>query len=149
MKRTIEIEDTLQERIDGAINGVRDALREYLVEKPETTELPDLNSNLDYSGGIHEIIDSSVPIYTHEIKSAMFLYGSKIESAFDDAGIGSREDYVEGLGWEGAAIYCYIETQVQEWYGGEEPQVLFEKWRGEQDAREQEEAEARDNSAEV
>jgi hypothetical protein len=127
MKRTIQIEDTLQERIDSAIADVKQALQDYLEENQDTDKLPDINDELDYRGGIHEIIDGSVPIYTDEINATMFLYGARIEEAFDDAGIGGKDsDWPNG--WQAAAIYCYIQAQVNEWYS-DNAQGIFDDWQ--------------------
>lgn len=132
MKRTIEIEDTLQDRVESAIEDVRTELLNYLNEnKPDSC--PCISNDLDYSGDIHEIIDSSVPIYTKEIEDTMYLHGSEIEEAFDDAGIGEKKDDSWPMGWKPAAIYCYIESKVHEWYG-EQAEDIFAEWK---DAQEQ------------
>lgn len=129
MKRTIEIEDTLQERVDSAIDDVKQELLNFLEANPDFDGVPCINNDLDYSGAIHEIIDGSVPIYTHEINSTMFLHGSEIEQAFDDAGLGTRDDFKDSpLGWQGAAIYCYIQEQVNDWYHNNAEDVVDE-WR--------------------
>lgn len=129
MKRTIEIEDTLQERVDSAIEDVKQELLNFLESNPDFDGVPCINNDLDYSGAIHEIIDVSVPIYTHEIDSTMFLYGSEIEEAFDNAGFGTHDDFKScPLGWQGAAIYCYIQEQVNDWYQNNAADVVDE-WR--------------------
>ena len=74
MKRTIEINDTLDERVESAIDDVKQELLNYLEANPDTDELPCLNNDLDYSGAIHEIIDGSVPIYTHELEDNYYLH---------------------------------------------------------------------------
>ena len=110
MKRTIEIEDCLQERVDDAIAQVEAELLEYLAEnKPETC--PDWG-DLDYSGVLHEIIDGAVPIYSATIEATWYFYGNELEQAYEAAGIGKnpRENY--GM----AAIFCYIEQKAQEWF---------------------------------
>jgi len=66
MKKTVEINDTLQEHVDSAIEQVEEKLKEYLEENPDTDEVPDISNDLDYYGSIHEIIDREVPIYTQE-----------------------------------------------------------------------------------
>lgn len=128
MKRTIEIDDTLQERVDSAIEDVKQELLNYLEANPDTDEVPYINNDLDYSGAIHEIIDGSVPIYTKEIDDTYYLYGSEIDRAFDDAGIGSRSDEGWPMGWKPAAIYCYIEQKVHEWYRNE-AEDIFDEWK--------------------
>lgn len=116
MKRTIEIEDTLQDCVDTAIEAVKTELLEYLKANPDVGATPCLHNDLDYSGAIHEIIDGSVPIYAKEIRDIFYLHGSDVEKAFDDAGIGEAKDEGWPNGWKAAAIYCYIEQQVNEWY---------------------------------
>ncbi len=124
MKRQIEIEDTLQECVDNAIEEVEDCLLNYLNENPDTDTLPCLHNDLDYSGRVHEIIDSAVPIYTYEIKCLWFLYGSELESAYHDSGIGNNPMENNGM----VAIYCYINQQVCQWYQ-DEAEDVFEKWQ--------------------
>lgn len=116
MKITVEINDTLQERVDGAIEGVKAELLNYLKSNPDTDETPCLHNDLDYSGAIHEIIDGSVPIYTKEINDIFYLHGSDVEKAFDDAGIGEKNDENWPNGWKAASIYSYLEQAVNEWY---------------------------------
>lgn len=127
-KRNVEIDDTLQDRVDSAIEDVKQELLRYLNENPDTDETPDLGNDLDYSGSIHEIVDGSVPIYTKEIDDTFYLYGSEIEQAFDDAGIGSKDDKGWPMGWKPAAIYQYIEQKVQEWYSTNADDV-FKEWQ--------------------
>lgn len=128
MKQIIEIEDTLQDCVDGAIDQVKDKLNNYLAENPDTDTLPCLNNDLDYSGAIHEIIDGSVPIYTKEINDIFYLHGDEVEQAFDNAGIGNKDDKGWPMGWKPAAIYCYIQEQVNNWYHNE-AEELFNEWK--------------------
>lgn len=132
-KRTVEIDDTLQDCVDEAIESVKNELIEYLDQNQDTDEAPDLYDDLDYSGAIHQIIDGSVPIYTADINDIFYLHGDDVEAAFDDAGIGSKDDKGWPMGWKAAAIYCYIEQQVQKWYrvGGLE---VFQEWQQKQAA---------------
>ena len=123
MKRTIEIEDTLDNRVECAIDEVKSELENYLKENPDTDSLPCLNNDLDYSGAIHSIVDSSVPIYTHEIKSTWYLHSSELEEAYENAGVGDKPMENDGM----LAIYFYIMEKVQEWYSNEAEEV-FEKW---------------------
>ena len=139
--RTIQIEDTLQDCVDSAIEDVKAELLSHLEQNPDTDEAPDLGNDLDYSGAIHEIIDGSVPIYNAEIADIFYLHGDDVEQAFDDAGIGEKKDGQNGFpcGWKAAAIYCYIEQQVHEWYRNEADDI-FTEWREKQDAHEAKEA---------
>lgn len=123
MKHTIEIDDTLQDRVDSAIEDVKQELLNYLKENTPDS-LPDLGNDLDYSGTIHEIVDGSVPIYTHEIKCTWFLHGSDLEEAYENAGVGDNPMENEGM----AAIYFYIQEQVNEWYS-DHAQDIFDEWQ--------------------
>jgi hypothetical protein len=135
MKRKIEIEDTLQDCVDGAIESVKDALESYLADNPDTDETPCISNDLDYSGTIHEIIDGAVPVYTSEIRDIFYLHGDEVEQAFDDAGIGEKRDGQDGFpcGWKAAAIYCYIEQEVHEWYRANAADI-FDDWKEKRDA---------------
>ncbi len=132
-KITIEIEDTLQDRVDSAIEDVKDELLRYC-EDSEPDKVPDLGNDLDYSGGYHEIIDSAVPIYNKEIDDIFYLHGRDVEAAFDDAGIGSKEDEGWPSGWRPAAIYCYIDQAVREWYD-DHAEDIFEEWQAKHRAK--------------
>lgn len=116
MKRTVEITDNLHEILESATDDVKAELLRYLEENPDTDETPDLGNDLDYDGSIHEIIDGAVPVYTAEQNDLWYLYGNEFEQAFDDAGIGSKDDNGWPMGWKPAAIYCYIEQHVHQWY---------------------------------
>jgi len=124
MKRTIEIDDTLDNRVECAIDEVKAELENYLNNNPDTDSVPCLNNDLDYNGSIHSIVDSSVPVYTHEIKTAWFLHGSELEEAYENAGVGDNPMENDGM----AAIYFYIMDKVQEWYR-DEAEDVFEKWK--------------------
>lgn len=129
-KRTVEIDDTLDEIIESAEYDVEEMAKSYLNDNPDMEEAPDLYNDLDYDGSYHEIIDGSVPIYDKEIEDLFYLYGNKFERAFDDAGIGKREDDCWPMGWKAAAIYCYIDEVVRDWYEDNKDDI-YEDWREE------------------
>lgn len=131
MKRNIEIEDTLQDRTECAIDEVKQELLNYLDEnKPDS--LPCLSNDLDYSGTIHEIVDGSVPIYTKEIEDTWYLHASELESAYEDAGVGDNPRENNGM----AAIYFYISQAVHNWYH-DNAQEIFEEWQAAQPAEDE------------
>ena len=80
-----------------------------------TDDAPDL-SDLDYSGDVHSLIDGTVPVYAKEVDDLFYLYGSEIEGAFENAGIGDKNDDGWPSGWRPAAIYCWLEEYAAEWY---------------------------------
>ena len=112
MKRQVELDDTLEDRVESAIEDVQSLLEEWLKDNPDADEPPCLHNDLDYSGSVHEIIDGSVPIYTYEIETAWFLHSNELEQAYDDAGVGDNPRENDGM----TAIYFYIEQRVSEWY---------------------------------
>lgn len=119
MKRTIEINDTLEERVVGAIEEVQQLLLDYIKEN-DSDDLPCLNNDLDYSGSVHEIIDGSVPIYTNEIEDTWYLYKNELEEAYENAGVGSNPLENNGM----SAIYFYISDKVNEWYNDSAQSIL-------------------------
>ena len=131
MKKTIEIDDNLDDLVSDVIRETRDLLLNYLEDYPDTNKLPCLHNDLDYNGAFHEICDSTVPIYTKNIEDLFFLYGSELEEAFDDAGIGDKNDKNWPIGWKPVAIYCYLEQKACEWYHNEAEEI-FDNWKFEQ-----------------
>ena len=124
--RKIEIEDSLEERVNSAIEDVKAELLSFLDQNPDTDKVPCINNDLDYSGAIHEIVDGSVPIYTKEIEDTWYLHGSKLEEAYENAGVGDNPRENNGM----AAIYFYIMDKVQEWYS-QNAEDVFENWQEE------------------
>ena len=130
MKRIIEIDDNLDEIVDSTIDRVKDELLFFLdlffpEQNPDRTEISCILNDPDYSGTIEEIIDVAVPLYyTKQINDLWYLYGDEFEKAFDNAGIGDKND----KGWKPAAIYCYIEQKVHEWYHDHADEI-FREWK--------------------
>ena len=134
MKKTIEIDDTLQERVDGAIEEVKEMLVDYLNDNPDSFEDEDadppcMNDDLER---VHEIIDGSVPVYYHEIDTTWYLHKNKLEEAYENAGIGDNPLENSGM----VAIYCYIEQAVAEWYNDNAADVCQE-WLAKQLTKEE------------
>lgn len=109
-KITIEINDTLDERVQQAIELVKEELASYADENGKD-EFPDIGT-LDYSGAVHEAVDGAVPIYTKEIEDTWYLHKDKLIEAYENAGVGENPMENNGM----AAIYYYIQEQVYEWY---------------------------------
>ena len=124
MKRNVEIDDTLQERVDGACSEVQDYLLEYLAENPDLDTSPCIWNALDYAGSIHEIVDGSVPIYNSEIDDTWYLYASELKEAYENEGIGDNSRERSGM----VAIYCYIRQEVGEWWE-REASGIFDRWQ--------------------
>jgi hypothetical protein len=125
MKRTIEMEDTLESRVNSAIEQVREHFQSYLKDN-NCTECPDV-SDLNYSGEVHEIVDSCVPVYTKEIKDTWYLHQDELTEAYENSGMGDNSFDNGGM----VAIYCYIEQKVYEWFD-ENSEEIFENFKKDQ-----------------
>lgn len=121
-KITLEIDDVLPACVDSAIEQVEEKLREYVADNPDDDETPCLHNDLDYRGDVHEIIDGSVPFRTRDIEAAWYLHGRDLEEAYETSGIGSNPRENNGM----AAIYCYIEQRVNEWYHDNADRIVEE-----------------------
>jgi len=124
-ERNITVEDSLGDYVSDAIESVEEAFLEYLNDnKPD--RCPNRNK-LDYNGAINEIVDSSVPIYTKEIKDTWHLYACELEEAYENAGVGSNPRENDGM----TAIYFYIDEKVNEWFHTESEEI-FDEWKKKQ-----------------
>lgn len=117
-KITVEINDTLDERLESAIDELKESLVEYFEENKE------LPRDIEDITDIHELADSSVPVYTNEIDSIWFLNKSSLIDAYEDSGLGDNPMENDGM----TAIYAYIFNGIHEWYN-DEAEGLFEEWK--------------------
>ncbi len=135
MKRTVEIEDDLQERVQDAIEEVKDLLLEWLgknvKDRNEKPKVPDLQGDLNYDGQVSEIIEGCAPVYTREVQNVWYFYWDLLEEAYEKAGNGSnpRENYGR------TAILRYIEQEVAKWYQDFADDIV-KKWVIEKQRRE-------------
>lgn len=110
MKRTIEIDDTLQENVESCQEQLLERLVEYVTDNTDVTDFDEFYQQCA-ADAVHEIVDSTTPIYHHEINSTYYLHGSDLDEAFDRAGISTRDecnDYAQ------TAIYCYLSEKTHE-----------------------------------
>lgn len=116
--RTVEVIDTLPERIQTATDEVIEKANEVIKENPdkEWRDHYELLDAIEYDGSITEIVNSSVPICHNEIRDTWYLYGKELETAYKNAGIGDNPKENDGM----LAIFLHIENQVREkfevWY---------------------------------
>lgn len=130
MKRTIEIEDTLQDHVDQCIEETKELLLDYIKDY-EPQDTPCLFNDLDYSGRFHEIVDSNTPIYYHEIDTIFYLHGHLCEEAFENCfGAEAKKDEGWPCGWKAAAIYQYISDQTAAWYNENAQDILLKENEG-------------------
>ena len=103
MKRTIEIDDNLQETVEDVKQEILDNFKEYF---EENSDISDFDEYYQAQGcdAIHEIADDNTPIHYCDIDGLYYLYGDEFEEAYKNAGIGDGgED-----NHKQAAIYCYL-----------------------------------------
>lgn len=106
-KRTVEINDTRDERIEAAKADLQEVFTRMIAENPDRA-LDDLEPHDD----IFEIADSATPIYTKEIEDWHYLYGADLRQAYQDAGIGTgdEDNHLQ------VCIFCYIEAELWEYW---------------------------------
>ena len=123
MKRTVEIEDDLQERVDDAKEDIKDLLEAYYEDNPDV--LKD-DGSVDYNDldneSIDEIVDDCVPAYTSEIKGLWYFHGEDFLDAYKSEGLGNDPYENNGAG----AIYAYIRQEVVAWYFDNEEDICEE-----------------------
>lgn len=129
------MEDNLDEIIESIGESIKNELEDFLNNNPDWVnydcptedigkyDIPDFHSDLDYNGAVHDIIDSAVPTNTKNIKDLWYLYGDDFEHAFDNAGIGEKNDDNWPSGWKPAAIYTYLEQKAYGWYEDNAPEI--------------------------
>lgn len=126
MKRRIVIDDSLDERVQNAIDETRSAVLEWYDEHPDESDEPcDLSDDLDDDGALSEIVDGCVPAYNAEISDIYHQNQLDLDEAYENAGIGdgTEENHLQ------IAIYCYIEQAVAEWYDERTAEDIRCAWR--------------------
>ncbi len=118
MKRTIEIDDDLQDRVENCKDELLDAFRDYM---EDNADIEDFDTFYQDSGAdrAHEIADSNTPIYYSDIDGLYYLYGNEFDEAYENAGIGDKSED----NYRQAAIYCYLSektyefmSELQKWF---------------------------------
>jgi len=110
MKRTVEIEDDLDERIADIREDMKNDFIDFLKDNKDIVEFDDYYQQQG-TDNIHEIVDSSTPIHYSNIDDLYYLYGDEFEEAYKNAGIGSSDENNH----KQVAIYCYLEEQAHDY----------------------------------
>tara|TARA_R100000773_G_scaffold6768_1_gene6941 strand:- start:187 stop:600 length:414 start_codon:yes stop_codon:yes gene_type:complete len=131
---TIEIETDLSDLVSLAIEEIKDTIS-YLYLKDgsidETMDKYTIVEVLEYDGTLHEIIDGTVPVYTHQLEALFFVHKTTLMDAFEDSGIYTADQAIKTpLGIEGVAVYCYIEQVVNAWIEEDLEDWFFSKFGG-------------------
>ena len=120
-KRTVEIEDNLEETVKDLKEEILDNFKEYF---KENTDIGDFDTYYQAQGGdfVHEASDSNTPIYYSEIDGLYYLYGDEFDEAYNNAGIGDGNE----KNHRQVAIYCYLSEQGFDYL--RELETAFDEW---------------------
>lgn len=125
-KRTVEMDDSLDEDVEQSKEELREKIVEYLDDN-EPISQPDTG---DFCEDIQEIADSNTPIYTKNIDDIWYFNAPALEEAYENAGIGNDSRENHGM----TAIYCYIEQEMHEFLRREYDD-MWEQWDAWRDAK--------------
>jgi len=113
MKRTIEIEDNLDDYVVNAVDEVKTEALEYIRENVEAEDIEELDIE-DIRDAIEdriwEICDSNVPVYYYQIDACWFLNKNLLQDAYENMGMGDNPLDHDGM----TAIFCYINQEVND-----------------------------------
>lgn len=106
---TVQIEDTLNERLTSAKRELVDAALQYVGDnlRTVTADMDDLNEKNWQT--FNDLADSNTPIETSEIEGLWLLHRDKLEEAYENA-VGGENHY-ENNGM--MAIYHYIDLNLR------------------------------------
>jgi len=120
MKRTVVIDDDLDERIDSCKSELLNNFIEYL---DDNYDIDDFNTYYQQQGCdvVHEIADSNTPIYYSDIDGLYYLYSDEFDEAFDNAGCYGKNEKPDN--YKQIAILFYLEEKIfdfmrelEEWF---------------------------------
>ena len=102
--RTIEIDDSLDERVELCKEEILNDFIEYFLENPDMNDFDEYYQaqGCDY---VHECCDSNTPIYYSDIDGLWYLYSGEFEDAYKDV---FGNELHESQDYKQAAIYCYL-----------------------------------------
>jgi hypothetical protein len=123
MKRTIEIDDNLEEIEKDVNDEVRDDFIDWLEDNIGES---DFDTYYQSSGcdAVHQAGDSNTPIYNSDIDGLYYLYSDEFEEAYKNAGIGNGSEdnhkqvaicmYLEEKGFD---FQRKLEEAFKDWIG--------------------------------
>ena len=122
VQRTIEIDNSLDERVELCKEQILDDFIEYFLENPDMNDFDEYYQaqGCDY---VHECCDSNTPIYYSDIDGLWYLYSSEFEDAYKDV---FGNELHESQNYKQAAIYCYLSNAGFEFLN--EMQSLVDDW---------------------
>ena len=120
VREYVEVKHSLDDLVKSAIESVKEFFI-YEVEnknlnKKDNLTLDCLIDSINYNGDLNNIIDSEVPIYTHDIRSLYFINEWALIEALENSGF---EASLIDENYKQICIYCYIEIAVNNWVSEE------------------------------
>ena len=111
----IELNNSLDDLVNNCIEAVKGWF-EYEIENKELKKEDDLTldcliDSINYNGDLDSIIDTEVPIYTHEIRNLFFINEDALIEAFESMGLGSKDS----PNFKEICIYSYLSENVNYW----------------------------------
>ena len=132
VKRTIVIDDDLDETVDRVKQEVLEDFIEFINANPDLKDFDVYYQNKGCEF-VHTCCDDNTPIYNSDIDGLYYLYGDDFEEAFENAGVedGKNTNHRQ------IAIYCYlsdngfeiqreIEEKFKDWKAEDKPRPLKE-----------------------
>jgi hypothetical protein len=122
MKRQVEIDDDLDERVGYVKDELLDNFIDFLEENKDIQEF-DTYYQKSGADAMHEVSDSNTPIYYSGIDGLYYLYSSEFEDAYKNEGIGNggEENHKQ------VAIYCYLSEKAGDYI--RELEEKFDEWK--------------------
>lgn len=122
VKRTVEIDDDLDDTKATVKDEVKSDFLDWVEENPDDDDFDDYyqHQGADF---VSECADSNTPIYYSDIDGWYYLYGDEFEEAYNNAGIGKGgEDNHKQV-----AICLYLEQVAYDYH--KELKEAFDDWR--------------------
>jgi len=125
VREYVEVKHSLDDLVKSAIESVKEFFI-YEVEnknlnKEDNLTLDCLIDAIEYNGDLHNIIDSEVPIYTHEIRNLFFINEWALVESLEYSGFEILKPTDDN--YKQICIFSYIDMAVNTWLSEE-----LEKW---------------------
>jgi len=125
---TAQLTDRLPEIIDSTWDEVVELLKEYFVI--HGGDLPCLHNDLDYDGGISNLIDSAVPIYHYQLNELAYFHHNDAIAALAEQFGSADGDWPSGT--FAAGVYQLIDNGINERWN-EDAEDIWQEWLDEMD----------------
>ena len=120
VREYVEVKHSLDDLVKSAIDSVKEWFKLEVenknLNKEDNLTLDCLRDSIEYNGDLHNIIDSEVPIYTHEIRSLFFINEWALIEALEYSGF---ETSLLDDNYKQICIFSYIDNAVNNWVSEE------------------------------